>query len=210
MPRRSAADAALTRIALLDSARLCFVADGYAATTTQAIAARAGCSQSALFHHFADKTEIFEQVVAEAVKQYDLGVREAAIAATGGPLGGFLAGCQRSLQLASDPAWSRLVAVDAPAVLGPDRLHYIDADLGLTTTGYGLRLLVRAGVLAADTDTAALALVVYGALTSAAFEFARTSAEPITGPAPGRPDVDRVMRVIERLIEAHRNTPSDA
>lgn len=202
MPRRSVADAALTRSALVGAARLCFVADGYGATTTAAIAERAGCSQSALFHHFADKAEIFEHVVAAAVKQYDLGVRDAAIAATGGPLDRFLAGSRRSLELASDPAWSRLISVEAPAVLGPDRLHRIDADLGLTTTSRGLRGLIRAGVLAADTDIEALALVIYGALTSAAFEFARCMADPT--PTPGRPDVDRVMNVIERLIQAHR------
>ena len=86
------------------------------------------------------------------------------------------------------------------------RLHRIDADLGLTTTGRGLRGLLRAGVLAADTDIEALALVIYGALTSAAFEFARCMADPTPTPTltPGRPDVDQVMKVIERLIQAHR------
>ncbi len=224
MPRRSAADAARTRAALIDAARACFVADGYAATTTMAIATRAGCSQSALFHHFADKAELFECVIVTELQTYDKQVGRAAIAATGGPLAQVLAGCRRSLELASDPAWSRLVVVDAPAALGSDRLHNIDADLGLKSTTFAVEVLIAEKILAPDTDVDALALVLYGALTSAAFEMTRyrpiveTAGPAPTGPAAKRaskpaagpksvlkspPDVDRVMTVIERLILAH-------
>lgn len=219
MPRRSASDAALTRAALVDAARACFVADGYASTTTAAIAARAGCSQSALFHHFADKSALFEIVIAAEVQAYDEQVGHAARAATGGPLARVLAGCRRSLELAAEPSWSQLVGVDALAVLGPERFHRVDADLGLKSTTFAVTALIGSGILAEDTDVEALALVLYGALTSAALELARVRAggdspEPSTDPgehgAPsndasrrGPPSIDRVMAVIERLILAY-------
>jgi AcrR family transcriptional regulator len=211
MPRRSAADAARTRLALTDAARACFVADGYRATTTTAIATLAGCSQSALFHHFADKAELFESVILAELRAYDKQVGRAAVSATGGPLAQVLAGCRRSLELASDPAWSRLVAVDAPAALGSDRLHNLDADLGLKSTTFAIELLIAQHILDTDTDVDALALVLYGSLTSAAFEMARYHAGA-PRPRPdvlgesvlkSPPDVDRVMLVIERLILAH-------
>jgi AcrR family transcriptional regulator len=47
-----------TRRRLLDSTLECLVEQGYAQTTTQAVAQRAGLSQGAIFKHFATKAEL--------------------------------------------------------------------------------------------------------------------------------------------------------
>ena len=59
-----------TRNALIDAARALFVANGYFATGTEEIVARAGVgTRGALYHHFADKRElflaVFDQIQAE-------------------------------------------------------------------------------------------------------------------------------------------------
>ncbi|MGH2864543.1 MAG: TetR/AcrR family transcriptional regulator [Solirubrobacteraceae bacterium] len=50
-----------TRAALLDATIDCIVEEGYANTTTRAIAQRAGVTPGALQHHFATKTELLSQ-----------------------------------------------------------------------------------------------------------------------------------------------------
>jgi AcrR family transcriptional regulator len=58
-PRRRQADrTAATRQALLDATIECVVRDGYARTTTGAVARQAGVSVGALQHHFASKAEL--------------------------------------------------------------------------------------------------------------------------------------------------------
>ena len=54
-----------TRRALNTAARRQFAESGYAATNTPAIAAAAGVTRGALYHHFADKQALFEAVVEE-------------------------------------------------------------------------------------------------------------------------------------------------
>lgn len=193
MPRRSAADAARTRRSILDAATRRFGELGYAATSTAAIAGDAGVSQSALFHHFADKRALFVEVVREAIGAYDDEVRRAALAART-PVDIVLAGCRRSLELAADPAWTRIVVMDAQVVLDEATLRGMDAATGRATTLFGLQFLVSTGDLDPTTDLEALATVIYGALTEAAFDIARR---------PGAVPTERIMGVIARLLATH-------
>ena len=195
MARRTAEEAARTRAAIVASARTRFVERGFASATTTEIAAAAGCSQSALFHHFPDKKALFEAVVVELLATYDAEVRAAALAERE-PLAIVLAGCRRSLELAADPDWMRVVAIDAPSVLDEEQLRRIDATMGRATTRLGLQLLRDTGELDAATDLEALTTVVYGALTQAAFDLARRTEAA---------DPDRVIAVIARLLAAHRS-----
>jgi len=194
MARRTAEAAARTRAALVASAREKFVELGFAAASTAEIARSAGCSQSALFHHFADKKALFEAVVIEAMAAYDTEVRRAALAERT-PMAMMLAGCRRSLELAADPAWSRLVAVDAPSVLAEDRLRRLDASLGRATTRFGLGALVDTGDLRPDVDLEALTTLIYGALTEAAFDLARRPDEAVPP--------SRLIDLIAGLLAAH-------
>jgi TetR/AcrR family acrAB operon transcriptional repressor len=56
--RRTADEAAATREALLDAALLEFAERGYQAAKLADIAARAGVTRGAAYHHFADKAEL--------------------------------------------------------------------------------------------------------------------------------------------------------
>src|ERR1700761_9471426 len=65
-PRESQADrSARTRGALLVAAGELFAEQGFAATSRDEIAARAGVTRGALYHHFASKTEVAASVVEE-------------------------------------------------------------------------------------------------------------------------------------------------
>jgi TetR/AcrR family acrAB operon transcriptional repressor len=62
--RRTKEEASATRERLLDCAELAFVQHGVAGTTLQAIAAAAGLTRGAVYHHFADKPALIEAMLA--------------------------------------------------------------------------------------------------------------------------------------------------
>jgi AcrR family transcriptional regulator len=117
--RTQAERAAGTREALIAAGRQLFAAHGFADTALEAIVRTAGVTRGALYHHFADKTElfaaVFEQVEGEVAAQMG-----EAIAASGqtDPVEVMRLGAGFWLDACSDPEVQRIVLVDAPAVLG--------------------------------------------------------------------------------------------
>jgi len=117
--RTQAERAAETRDALIAAARPLFAAQGFAEAALETIVRAAGVTRGALYHHFADKTElfaaVFEQVEAEVAAQMG-----EAIAASGqtDPVEVMRLGAGFWLDACSDPEVQRIVLVDAPAVLG--------------------------------------------------------------------------------------------
>src|ERR1700723_1791471 len=71
--RTQAERAAETRDALIAAARPLFAAQGFPEAALETIVRAAGVTRGALYHHFADKTElfaaVFEQVEAEVATQ---------------------------------------------------------------------------------------------------------------------------------------------
>ncbi|MGZ4451433.1 MAG: TetR/AcrR family transcriptional regulator [Nocardioides sp.] len=53
---------------ILDAAAVLFVENGFAATTTRAIAERAGIRQASLYYHFAGKDEILDELLEASVR----------------------------------------------------------------------------------------------------------------------------------------------
>lgn len=117
--RTQAERAAETREALIAAARPLFAAQGFAEVALETIVRAAGVTRGALYHHFADKTElfaaVFEQVEGEVAAQMG-----EAIAATNetDPVEVMRLGADFWLDACSDPEVQRIVLVDAPAVLG--------------------------------------------------------------------------------------------
>jgi AcrR family transcriptional regulator len=117
--RTQAERAAETRDALIAAARPLFAAQGFAEAALETIVRAAGVTRGALYHHFADKTElfaaVFEQVEGEVAAQMG-----EAIAASGqtDPVEVMRLGAGFWLDACSDPEVQRIVLVDAPAVLG--------------------------------------------------------------------------------------------
>jgi len=192
MARRKPEEAAETRRAILSSARELFTEQGFAATATTDVVARAGVTRGALYHHFADKTDLFRAVFIDLEQELNGTVLAAAAAAADG--GGdaravFLAGCRASMTFAGRPDYRQIAAVDAPAVLGQDEWHALDVSLGLASMVAGLDLLHAAGRLDQVPDRP-LAILLFGALTEAALAAARGEAE-----------ADELFAAFERLVD---------
>jgi AcrR family transcriptional regulator len=117
--RTQAERAAETRDALIAAARPLFAAQGFSDAALETIVRAAGVTRGALYHHFADKTElfaaVFEQVEAEVAAR--MGEAIAASNQTD-PVEVMRLGAGFWLDACSDPEVQRIVLVDAPAVLG--------------------------------------------------------------------------------------------
>ncbi|MCU0903268.1 MAG: TetR/AcrR family transcriptional regulator [Tabrizicola sp.] len=151
------------RAALISAGRKLFIDKGFAATGTPEIVAAAGVTRGALYHHFADKQELFTVVVraeAEAIAQAiessgKSGLRSAEALIRGG---------EAFLSAMREPGRARLMLVEAPAALLPETLAEIDAATGGRTLEEALRAAgapqpaALAVLLSAAYDRAALAI----------------------------------------------------
>jgi AcrR family transcriptional regulator len=192
MPRRTAADAAVTRGTILDVARAAFAEEGYQAATLDGIAARAGVTRGAVHHHFGDKRELFVEVFERVEREIDDAVVTAALGASPTGFEPFRAGCRALFEQFARPDIRRIVMADAPAVLGLVRWYEIDRGLGLATVRAGLESMVRDGTLDGR-HIESLALLLYGALTEVSIAL-----------GTGLTDVDQdaVIDTAERILAA--------
>jgi AcrR family transcriptional regulator len=125
--RRSQADrSATTRAALVKAAQELFAEQGFAATTRDQIAQRAGVTRGALYHHFESKTAVFAAVVADL--EDELVERVVTAAAEGETTREELhLGCRAYMDASAEPAIARFLA-EAPAVLGVAACRALDAE----------------------------------------------------------------------------------
>jgi AcrR family transcriptional regulator len=114
--RTQAERSATTRTALVDAATRLFAEKGYVAAGREEIVAAAGVTRGALYHHFADKADLFRAVF-ESVENEVMGEVAAAAMTTGDPVEQLRRGCHAYLDAARDPAVRRICIIDAPAVL---------------------------------------------------------------------------------------------
>jgi TetR/AcrR family acrAB operon transcriptional repressor len=77
MARKTKAEAAATRNALLDAALLVFSQKGYTAASLEEIAEHAGVSRGAIYWHFHAKAELYNTLVGETYAQTEQVVRRA-------------------------------------------------------------------------------------------------------------------------------------
>lgn len=156
------------RSRLLAAARALFVGKGYAETGTPEIVAAAGVTRGALYHHFPDKRALFRAVVeAEAAAV----AAEVASAAEGGDaLAGLLSGARAYLAAMAVPGRTRLLLLEAPAVLGAAEARSIDEGHAERTLREGLAAAMRTG------DLPPLPLEALTSLLSAMFDRAALDA----------------------------------
>ncbi len=153
------------RSSLIAAARDLFVRNGFAATGTPDIVAAAGVTRGALYHHFADKTALFDAVVMAEAQAIAAAVRNTDFAGLPA-VDALIRGGETFLVTMQIPGRTRLMLVDAPAVLGLARLAEIDAATGGGTIAEGLAELLPPGLpcaqiaalLSAMFDRAAVAL----------------------------------------------------
>lgn len=139
---------AATRRALLAAARRQFAEQGFTATNTPSIAAEAGVTRGALYHHFADKQALFEAVVEEEHALVALAINaEADRQSEAGPVRALIGGGDAYLAAMADPGRRRILLIEAPAVMTRDRLEAINARFGLSTLVEGVNAAVAAGAI---------------------------------------------------------------
>lgn len=135
-----------TTAALIAVARRLFVEQGYAGTGTPDLVMAAGVTRGALYHHFADKRALFRAVVVAESRAVAEAVERAA---PGGadPVADLVAGGEAYLDAMAEPGRSRLLLVEAPAVLGPTEAAAIDAEHAGRTLREGIEAALAAGAI---------------------------------------------------------------
>ncbi|MBB1091888.1 TetR/AcrR family transcriptional regulator [Rhodopseudomonas palustris] len=134
-----------TRSGLIAAARQAFVARGYAGTSTPDLVEAAGVTRGALYHHFADKQALFRAVV-EAESAAVAAEIEAA-PMDGSPVTALIAGGEAYLTAMAVQGRTRLLLIEAPAVLGRADVDAIDVRHGVRTLREGLQAAIEAGLI---------------------------------------------------------------
>jgi AcrR family transcriptional regulator len=172
--RRSQADrSASTRASLVRAARALFAEYGFGGVGTEAIVAAAGVTRGALYHQFADKSELF-QAVYEAIEEdlaRRLGERVAAERASD-PIELMMLGANAWLEACGEQEVQQIVLLDGPAVLGWQRWREIGMRYGLGLVEGLLAHAIEVGRIAPQ-PVRALTHVLVGALDEAGLYIAR-------------------------------------
>ncbi|NBB83067.1 MAG: TetR family transcriptional regulator [Alphaproteobacteria bacterium] len=199
--------AAATRARLVAAARHRFAAEGFAATGTEAILAEAGATRGALYHHYADKTALFE-AVCRAVSDEAVDRIEAALAESEDPLDRLVAGSLAWIEFMTGPEARRILMLDAPTVLGWARWQALDRETGFASLRAGVAEARDHGTLRADLSAEAAAVMLNGALNALALRLGAGGAPgDATADAPGNApggarDLGDWRAAVRRLIEA--------
>ncbi|PDT16842.1 TetR family transcriptional regulator [Rhizobium sp. J15] len=136
-----------TRQALIDAGRRIFVEKGYAETATPEIVAAAGVTRGALYHHFEDKKALFEAVIKCEAQEVAKAI-EASSASEQAPRAALIAGASAYFTAMAQPGRTRLLLMEAPAVLGSPAIAAVDAENAEASLREGLQaLLPEAGAL---------------------------------------------------------------
>ena len=191
--RRSQVDrSAATRAALMMAARQLFAERGFGGVGTEAIVRAAGVTRGALYHHFADKTELFEAVY-EAIEE-DLARRlgeQIAAAGASDPLEVMMLGADAWLDACDEQEVQQIVLLDGPAVLGWQRWREIGMRYGLGLVEGLLAHAIEVGRIPPQ-PVPALAHVLVGALDEAALYVARSEDRATAS--------EEIRAVIARLV----------
>jgi AcrR family transcriptional regulator len=183
-----------TRGALLAAAREQFGRQGYSETSTEEIAAAAGVTKGALYHHFGGKQDLFRAVF-EQVK-HEISDQVATVFTEPDPWRALAGGCQAVVDAQLDPAVRQIVLHDARSVLGWETVRDVDNRYGAVALRGVLRRAMRAGVIREE-PLRPLALLLTGALSEACFYVADAD-DPVAARA-------EVGHVVTTMLEGFRS-----
>ncbi len=130
-----------TRQALIDVARRLFVEKGYAETATPEIVAEAGVTRGALYHHFEDKKALFRAVIEREAAGVADEIERRATRQTA-PREALLEGAAAYFDAMEMEGRTRLLLLEAPAVIGLPATAKIDAENAEATLRAGLEALL--------------------------------------------------------------------
>lgn len=135
-----------TQAALVAAARRLFLEKPYAEVSTPEVAAAAGMTRGALYHHFPDKEALFRAVV-EAESAAVAAEIERTAPLSRSPVAALVRGGEEFLAAMREPGRVRLLLLDGPAVLGRASMDEIDMRHGGRTLREGLQEAMAAGKL---------------------------------------------------------------
>ncbi|WP_199899366.1 TetR/AcrR family transcriptional regulator [Sneathiella glossodoripedis] len=136
--RKSNAErSAQMRQKLVDTARALFVSDGYAQTSTPDIVKAADVTRGALYHHFADKKDLFLAVIRQENEAVAKEIEDAANTSSDG-IDMLMEGASAYFDAMQRPGRCRLLLLDGPSVLGYEVMQQIDAEFSAKSLKEGL------------------------------------------------------------------------
>jgi AcrR family transcriptional regulator len=187
VPKRVAQGQA-TRERLVEVATRLFAERGYEDASIEDVLSEAGVSRGALYHHFRGKDALFEAVV-ESIEERVLAGLSEVLGGTPDAVTALRVASLGWIDLAADPVIQRIVLIDAPSVLGWQRMREINEQYALGATR---ELLSQTGrVPEAMVDQFAHMLL--AALDEIALVIAQ-SGDPEAAMAEGRAAVEELMR----------------
>jgi AcrR family transcriptional regulator len=190
--RTQAARSEATTSALVDAARELFAEDGFAATSLDAVAAKARVTKGAVYHHFDSKRQLFEAVFAREVDRLSAVLAEVYVRKKD-PWDAFHAGCRAFLEECLEPGLQRIVLLDGFAAIGWDAMRSQEAQL-LEAMEIAIARAVEAGRIA-PRPSGPLAHFLFGALCEMAMIVARAEDQK----AAQRKAVAELARIMEAL-----------
>lgn len=194
--RTQAERAAVTRDALIGAARPLFASVGFADASLETIVRDAGVTRGALYHHFADKTELFAAVFEQVEGEMAARLGEAVADAGHSDPVEIMRLCSGLwLDACSEPEIQRIVLLEALAVLGWERWSDIGHRYNIGFVTGLLTEAIESGSIPRQ-PVEATALTIMGALREATLYIARADDQ-----RQARADAGAVM---DRLLEALR------
>ncbi|MEB3069892.1 TetR/AcrR family transcriptional regulator [[Mycobacterium] vasticus] len=188
-PRTQAERTRLTTEQILTGARKAFAADGFDATSLDAVVESAGVTKGALYHHFSGKRALFAAVYED--EQRAIGHAVLRSARGGDSWQNFVRGCRGFFDAVLDPGVQRITLIDAPAVLGWEAMRDLEDEHVTALLRQGLSTAISDGHLAPQ-RVEPLAHLIHGAMCEAAMTVAR-SADP-------RRESRDALSALERLL----------
>ncbi len=180
-----------TRTALVSAARALFEARGFAGTGTPEIVAAANVTRGALYHHFADKTELFHAVARQVAQEVADGIAQRARRHRK-PAEALLAGAQAYFAAMAEAGRARLLLLEAPAVLSAEQVMGLSDLAGFQALQEGLQDALGEGQPA--TPLRELSVLLSAAFDRAALAIARGE--------PAAPYEQAVRLLLSRLVPA--------
>ena len=181
-----------TTTALVDAARELFAHDGYAATSLDAVAAKARVTKGAVYHHFQGKQQLFEAVFGREVERLCAAL-PAVYASKRDPWDAFEACCRAFLEECLEPGLQRIMLLDALAAMGWEGVRRMEAPM-MELMEIGIAAAVQAGRIA-PRPAGPLAVFLYGALCETSMNVARADNQK----AAHRKALTELSQVLEGL-----------
>jgi AcrR family transcriptional regulator len=173
MPRRSQAERTdETTSALVRAAQRLFGEKGYSGSSLDEVAAAAGVTKGAAYHHFRGKPDLLRAVFIAEQRQTVARLEHIAAEAPD-PLSALRSGFRAFLQRCLEPGFRRIVLLDGPAVLGWDVVREIESEHVLRILTAGMHLAAQSEP---DTgrDLEVRCRMAFGALCEAGMLLARS------------------------------------